>query len=225
MALFTDAQDHNDALVRKGLGLIVAVAPMSAAPLTSILDETTGDLADLEAAGFTLLGRPSEDGATFARETEVSEIFGHGSFDPTRSDIRRATKRATVTIIEARKKVMELAQGVETLGETTSRSPATTGNAEVTWDEPMAPTYPYMRLVVIAQDISNTGELYIGRHALRCKVTEVGEEIWSDQDQSMNTPLTFTFFNDPAEGTPLRHFRGGPGYEEVMVDEGFTAPA
>ena len=28
-----------------------------------------------------------------------------------------------------------------------------------------------------------------------------------------------------AAGTPLRHFRGGPGYEEIVADEGFTAPA
>jgi hypothetical protein len=65
----------------------------------------------------------------------------------------------------------------------------------------------------------------MARHALRCKVTEVGDEVWSDQDQAMTTPLTFTFYNDPTEGTPLRHFRGGPGYEEIVTAEGFTAPA
>lgn len=224
MPQFNDVQAHNDGLVRKALDTIVAVAPFSEAPITSILDSASGDLKALP-ANWIQLGRLSEDGTSFARETEVSEIFGHGSVDPTRSDIRRAVKRASLTMLEVRKKGLELAQGVETLGETTTRVPATTGNVEVTWDEPEAPVYPYMRLIAIAKDITSTGEIYVARHALRCKVTEVGEEVWSDQDQAMVTPLTFTFYNDNAEGTPLRHFRGGPGYEEIVADEGFTAPA
>lgn len=222
MALFDDESGHNDTLVRKALGAVVAVAPMSETALTSILDDTTGDLAPLPAP-WIKLGRPTEDGESFARETEVSEIFGHGSIDPARSDVRRAVKRASITFLESRKKLMELAQGVETLGETVTRT--TGGTVETTWDETESPTYPYMRLIVIAKDITDAGEFYIARHALRCKVTEVGEEVWSDQDQAMTTPLTFTFYTDPTEGTPLRHFRGGPGYEAIAEDEGFTVPA
>lgn len=224
MPLFNDVTDHNDGLVRKALDTIVAVAPYSTAAITSILDPTAGDLAALP-TGYKMLGRLSEDGTSFARETEVSEIFGLGSTDPTRSDIRRAVKRASLTLLEVRKIGLELAQGVESLGEATSRVPATTGNVEVTWDEPESPTYPYLRMIAIARDISGAGEVYVARHALRCKVTSVGEEMWSDQDQAMTTPLTFTFYSDPTAGTPLRHFRGGPGYEEIVTDEGFTAPA
>jgi hypothetical protein len=222
MVQFADAIDHNDGLVRKGLGLILAVAPMSETPLTSILDDTTGDLADLSGTGFVLLGRPSEDGVNFARETETSEIFGLGSIDPSRSDIRRAVKRATFTCNERRKKILELAQGVSDLGETTTRT--TAGTVETTWDEAHTPLYPYMRLLVIAQDLSADGEFYIGKLAMRTKITEVGEEVWSDQDTPAQTPLTFTFFNDPAVGTPLRHFEGGPGYESVATAMGFTVP-
>lgn len=222
MPLFEDVQAHNDDLVRKALGIIVAVAPYSTDAITSILDSTNGDLAALP-AGYVQLGRLTEEGATFARETEVSEIFGHGSVDPARSDIRRAVKRTSFTLLEVRKKGLELAQGVSSLGETVSKIPATTGNQQVKWDEPAAPAYPYLRMIVIAQDITNTGEIYIARHALRCKVTEVGDEAWSDQDQAMTTPLTFTFYNDLTAGTPLRHFRGGPGYAEIITDEGFTA--
>lgn len=222
MPLFEDVQAHNDDLVRKALGIIVAVAPYSTAAITSILDPTSGNLAALP-TGYIQLGRLTEDGASFARETEVSEIFGHASVDPARSDIRRAVKRMSMTMLEVRKKGLELAQGVASLGETVTKIPATTGNQQVTWDEPSAPTYPYLRMIAIAMDITNTGEIYVARHALRCKVTEVGEEVWSDQDQAMVTPLTFTFYNDSTAGTPLRHFRGGPGYAEIIADEGFTA--
>jgi hypothetical protein len=222
--LFSDVADHNDGLVRKALDTVVAVAPYSAAAITSILDAADGTLAALP-TGYVPLGRLSEDGTSFARETEVSELFGLGSVDPARSDIRRAVKRASLTLLEVRKIGLELAQGVEDLGETATRVPATTGNTEVTWDEPDAPTYPYLRMIAIAKDITGAGEIYIARHSLRCKVTSVGEEVWSDQDQAMTTPLTFTFYNDRTAGTPLRHFRGGPGYDEIVADEGFTAPA
>lgn len=221
MPLFDDVQDHNDSLVRKALGIIVAVAPYSAAAITSILATADGTLAALP-AGYVPLGRLSEDGASFARETEVSDIFGHGSVDPTRSDIRRAVKKLSLTMLEVRKIGLELAQGVASLGETVTKVPASTGKQHVTWDEPKTPTYPYLKLIAIGMDVTETGEVYVARHALRCKVTEVGEEVWSDQDQAMTTPLTFTFYNDPAEGTALRHFRGGPGATQMITDEGFT---
>ena len=220
MPLFNDAVGHNDGLVRKALDTIVAVAPYDTTAITSIIDTTTGTLKALP-AGYVQLGRLTEDGTSFARETEVSEIFGLGSSSsPVRSDTRRSTKRASLTLLEVRKIGLELAQGVEDLGE----SLATVGTStEVTWDETDSPTYPYLRMIAIAKDITATGEIYVARHGLKVKVTEAGEEVWSDQDQAMTTPLTFTFYTDEAEGTPLRHFRGGPGYAEIATAEGFTA--
>ena len=221
MPLFDDVIDTNDSLVRKSLGTIIAVAPYSTAAIATILDTPDGTLKALP-TGYVPLGRLTEDGASFARETEVSEIFGHGSVDPARSDIRRAVKRLSITLLEVRKAGLQLAQGVAALGETVTKVPAATGNQQVTWDEPASPAYPFLRMIAIAKDITGEGEVYIARHALRCKVTEVGEEVWSDQDSAMTTPLTFTFYNDPVEGTPLRHFRGGPGAEQMITDEGFT---
>lgn len=224
MALFDDVIDVNDGLVRKALQTLVAIAPLTSDALDSILDDATGDLAALP-VGYTKLGRLTEDGASWARETEVSEIFGQGSTGPARSDIRRATRRVTFTMLELRKAGLQLAQGVETLGETVSRVPATSGSQMITWDEPDTPTYPYLRAIFIAKDITGSGEIYIAKHALRCKVTEVGEEVWSDQDQAMSQQVTFTFFTDEAEGTPLRHFIGGPGLDEIVTDMGFAAAA
>ena len=222
MPLFDDVSDHNDTLVRKALGIIIAVAPYTEAPITDILDSTTGLLKALP-ANWKLLGRLTEDGATFPRETEVSDVYGHGSTDPARSDVRRATKRASFTLMEARKAGFELSQGVSTITATASKIPATTGNQQIKWDEPEVPTYPYLRALFIAKDLTGSGEMYIADHALRCKVTEAGETAWTDQDTAMNLPITLTFFNDPVVGTALRHFRGGPGYtSSVITAEGFT---
>ncbi len=224
MPAFNDVVDLNDGLVRKALGTIVAVAPFTTAALTSILNTTDGTLAALP-AGWLQLGRVSEDGITWPRETEVSEIFGLGSANPVRSDIRRSVKRVSFTVLETRRKVIELAQGVDLASETVTKVPATTGNPELTWDEPELPVYPYMRLLAVARDTTGTGDMYIGRQLLRCKVTEVGEETWSDQDQAMTTPLTLTAYHDEVAGSAIRHFRAGPGYTEVVQDEGFPAPA
>ncbi|HEY9408816.1 MAG TPA: hypothetical protein VIP77_04475, partial [Jiangellaceae bacterium] len=140
-----------------------------------------------------------------------------------RSDVRRATKRASFTLMEARKAGFELAQGVSTITATASKIPASTGNQQIKWDEPEVPTYPYLRALFIAKDLTGTGEMYIAEHALRCKVTEPGETTWTDQDTAMNVPITLTFFNDPTLGTALRHFRAGPGYtSSVITAEGFT---
>ena len=222
MPQFQGVVAHKDELWRKALGVIVAVAPFSTAAITSILDTTDGTLAALP-TGWKQLARPTEDGITWPRETEVSELFGLGSTGPARSDIRRATKRVSFTLAEVRRAGLELAQGIDLSSVTTNRVPATTGNAEVTWDEPEIPTYPYMRLIAIGRDVTAGGEMYIGRELLRCRVTEVGEETWSDQDQAMVTPLTLTAYHDSAAGTAMRHFRGGPGYGQIVEEEGFPA--
>ena len=221
--MFSDVVTHKDELWRKALGTVIAVAPFSTAPIASILDATTGALKALP-TGWVELGRPTEDGITWPRETEVSELFGLGSTGPARSDIRRATKRVSFTLAESRRKVIELAQGVDLSAVDTTLHPATTGNAEVTWDEPEMPDYPYMRLIAIARDTTAGGEMYIARELMRAKVTEVGEETWSDQDTAMVTQLTLTAYHDTAAGTAMRHFRAGPGYAEVVEEEGFAAP-
>lgn len=224
MPQFSDVVTHKDELWRKALGVVLAVAPFTTPALTSILDTTDGTLAALP-TGWDQLGRVTEDGVTWPRETELSELFGLGSTNPARSDIRRVTKRVSFTVAESRRKVLEIAQGVDLSATPTNKVPAATGNAEVTWDEPEIPNYDYMRLVAIARDTTGAGEMYIGRQLLRCKVTEVGDETWSDQDSSMVTPLTLTAYFDSVAGTAMRHFRGGPGYGEIVENEGFAAPA
>lgn len=220
MPAFSDVQTNQDQLWRKALGTIVAWAPYSTTLLTTLLDSTTGDLKALP-TGWKQLGRPTEDGITWPRETEVSELYGLGSTDPGRSDIRRVTKRVSMTLMETNKTVVELAQGVDLSGVTHTLTPASTGKPQVTWDEPELPTYPYGRLVVIARDVTSA-ELYIGREMPRVKVTELGEETWSDGDAAMVTPLTFTCYYDDVAGTPMRHFRGGPGFADIMTDEGWA---
>lgn len=219
MVAFADIEAKNNRLVRKALRVVVAFAPFSAPPLTSIVDDTTGELVALPTE-FKVVGWTSEDGITWPRETEVSDIYGHGAFEPLRSDIRRSTKQLTVTPIEDNKVVEELY-----LGQSLDAAVTSLNGNETTYDEPQVPVYPYGRLIAIARDVTDSGDYYKARHFLRTRVTAVGEESWQDGDTPVSKELTFTAFQDPAEGTGVRHFRAGPGRAQLAEEEGFPAPA
>jgi len=211
MALFDDINVRNNDLVRKGMAGAVFVAPMSAAVITAITD-TTGALVAIP-TDYEPLGWITEDGVAWPRETEVSEIFGWGGAEPVRSDIRRATKRLTVTAMETSLTVLQ-----EYIGQDLSTVLTATGG-ESSFDEAPLPPFPYRRILVIARDTAAGGEYYRGQHFLRSKVTEVAEQTWQDSDTPVSYQLTYTAFQDSDEGTAVRHFFAGPG--RVPEDEGF----
>jgi len=215
MPVFDDINVTNHDLIRKVLGIAAFVAPMATAVPTALTD---GDGALLELPdGWRPLGRPSEDGVTWARETELSEIFGHGSPEPVRSDIRRATKRMTITALESRIVNLEQYMGMDLSAVETS-----TGGESV-FDEAALPTYPPVRLLAIGMDVTGGGEYYIGKCFPNAKVTETGEQQWSDADQALVYPLTYTARQDPVLGTAVRHWLAGSG--RAPEDEGFPAAA
>lgn len=213
---FADIDERNNANVRKGLRAAVFVAPMSEAALTSIMD-SAGDLAALP-ANWSALGWNTEDGLTWPRETEVSEIYGHGSPEPLRSDIRRSTKRFTVVTMETTLTALEQYLGFSLSAVTTSLT-----DKESTFDEPELPVYPYQRVIAIAKDENDAGEYYMARMFPRARITEVGEETWQDGDTPAQRSLTYTGFFDEDAGTSSRWFLAGPGRDAVA--EGFPAPA
>jgi hypothetical protein len=213
MPLFDDINTRNNDLVRKGMAGAVFVAPMATAAPNAITD-TSGALLAIP-AGFEPFGWISEDGVSWARETEVSEIYGWGGSEPIRSDIRRSTKRMTVTAFETNRIVLE-----EYIGQSLSGVDTATGGESV-FDEAPLPPYPYRRVLVIARDTASGGEYYRGQLFLRAKVTEVTEQVWADADTPVAYQITYTAFQDADAGSAVRHFLGGPG--RVPEDEGFPA--
>ncbi|HTF53594.1 MAG TPA: hypothetical protein VK735_39630 [Pseudonocardia sp.] len=213
MPLFDDINVRNNDLVRKGMAGAVFVADLATPALTAITD-TTGALVVVP-AGWSPFGWISEDGVAWPRETEVSEIYGWGGAEPIRSDIRRATKRMTVTALETSRTVLE-----EFLGQDLS-AVITASGGEGSFDEAPLPIFPYRRVLVIARDTAAGGEYYRGQMFLRAKVTETAEQTWQDSDTPVTYQITYTAFQDADEGTAVRHFFGGPG--RVPEDEGFPA--
>lgn len=213
MALFDDINVRNSDLVRKGMAGAVFVADYSADPIEAITD-TSGALVAVP-VDYKPLGWISEDGVSWPRETEASDIYGWGGSEPIRTDIRRSTKRLTVNAFETSKLTLE-----EYIGQSLASVTTATGG-ESSFDEAPLPPYPYKRILVIARDTASLGEYYRGQHFLRAKVTEVAEQVWADSDTPVSYQLTYTAFQDPDEGTAVRHFLAGPGRQPV--DEGFPA--
>jgi hypothetical protein len=213
MVAFDDLNIRNNDLVGKGMAGVIYVAPLTADPVAAITD-SSGELVALP-EGYDVFGWISEDGVTWPRETEVSEIYGWGGSEPIRSDIRRATKRITCTAFETKKTVLEEYWGFSL------SSVATSSGGESIVDEPALPTFPYRRVIVIARDTRAAGDYYRAQHFLRAKVTETSEQTWADADTPIAYQVTYTAFQDADAGTAVRHFFGGPG--RVPEDEGFPA--
>lgn len=211
MAVFEDIEQNNNTLIRKGLRIAVFVAPIATAVPARLTDDT-GALVALPQA-WRALGWTTEDGATWARETEVADIYGVGTPEPLRSDVRRATKRLTVVAQETNLTVLEQYLGMDL------STAGTYDGGETVIDEPGLPPYNFVRVLGIAKDIADGGEYYLGRLFPRSRVTEVGEETWTDGDTAAVRSLTFTAFVDETVGTASRYYLGGPGRDPVA--EGF----
>lgn len=213
MVLFDDITQKDNSLIRKGLAVAIFVAPQDTA-LPARITDTSGNLVALP-ADWEDLGWINEDGATWARETEVSDIFGVGAPEPLRSDVRRATKRLTVVCLETKRIVLEQYLGMDL------SATGTYDGEEAVVDESVLPPFRYVKLLGIAKDTRGDGEYYMGRAFPNCRVTEVGEEVWQDGDTANQRSITFTAFQDSALGTASRYYFGGPGRSAVA--EGFPA--
>lgn len=213
MPVFDDIAQKDNSLIRKGLAVAIFVAPQST-PLPARITDDTGALLALDPAWHDL-GWINEDGGTWARETEVSDIYGVGATEPLRSDVRRAIKRLTVVALETNRTVLEQYLGMDL------STAGTYDGGETVIDEPGLPPFRYVKLLGIAKDTRGDGEYYLGRGFPNCRVTEVGEEVWQDGDTANQRSITFTAFQDPELGTASRQYLGGPGRDPVA--EGFPA--
>jgi hypothetical protein len=204
-------------LIRKALDAIVTIAPIASTVPETIVDATGAS--PVIPTGYEPLGWHSEDGLTWGREVENSDITSHGAVDPTRSDIRRITSTLGVTCQETNLQTIAAHLGIDL----SSEQPPSSG--EVVIDEPARPKSRHYRLLAISVDDSDAGEIYIGRLFARAKITETGEQTWSDGDEAMVRPMTFTAYQDSALGLSVRHFFGGPGWKALLTDMGFPAAA
>jgi hypothetical protein len=214
---YDDLQQRNAALIFKALQGSVFVAPESAAAITALTDtdkqlKTLPD--DYEDVGWT-----SDDGAQFSRSVDTSDITGWGSVEPLRSDVTSDVTTLQIACLETKKSTIGLYTGADM----SSVSPdASTG--EVSIEKPARPGFRYYRVLAIAVDLTDDGELYVARFLPRARVTDYDDQnLQSSDDSPITWPVTMTGYEDPTLGFSERYLFGGPGWAARLSAMGFSA--
>lgn len=211
---YATLRDKKTELIRKARDGSAFIAPYSSSAITAITSGGSSDLAALP-AGYEDLGWTSTDGASYSRETETSDVRSFGSVEPTRSDVTSDTMTMGVTAQETKLLTLQLYTGADL---SALEADATTGEVQI--EKPARPGFRYYRVLGLFVDDTDAGELYVARFMPRARVTEFGEQAFTDGEDPISYPLTFTGYEDSVLGFSHKWFFGGPGWESLLDEMG-----
>lgn len=203
----------NRKLIRKSLDAIVCIAPPATTALATLIDEANELVIPNT---YVPLGWHSEDGLSWAREVENSELAAHGSPEAVRTDVRRVNNSLEMTALETNIQTLGLTIGVEL-------DPDAGSEGEVVMTEPTIPGQREFRLLALSIDDTDFGEIYFGKLYSIAKVTNTSPGAWSDGDNAQSYGLTMNAFRDDTLGWSVRHFIAGPGFAGLREDMGWNA--
>ena len=216
MATFASLQRTQTELIRKAKSGSAFLAPISADGIDEDFVGTGGVLAALP-TGYEDLGWLTNDGMGFSRDVSTSDVTSFGSVSPTRSDIVSDTSTVTVTCQETKLLTIGLATGIET-----SAIKAASANGSVMVRKPIAPTSRFYRLFCISKDDGDAGDIYVARFFPRAKVTSYSEQSFGGGDDPITWGVTMTGYADSDLGFSEAWLFGGPGWNALLADMGFT---
>lgn len=205
-------------LIRKALAGSVFMGDDSVAAPTALTTGATSGLAPLP-DGYEDLGYVTkDDGLSWTRDTEVSEVTSWGVNEPTRRDINSDVTNLAFTAQETKAATLGLYYNVD-VGAIVPD--AITG--EVAFSQPTRPATRYMRIFALFVDGAGTDTIYVARFLPRAMLSSVDDQTWSDGDDPVGFPCTLTATPDEDLGYSVRHFFGGPGWKTRLADMGFAA--
>lgn len=212
MAGYSSVRDKKNQLIRKARDGSVLVAPYATAAITTL---TTGAGAGLTTipVGYKDLGHISTDGASYGRDTTVSDVRSFGSTEPTRSDMTQDTITMQVTAQETNILTLGLYTGADL---SAAEAVVTTGEFSIA--KPNIPGFNYYRVLGLFVDYGDAGEIYYGRFMPRARITELSEQSFSDGDDPIQYQMTWTGFEDSVLGYSHRWIFGGPGWLALLDD-------
>lgn len=215
---YDDLQQRNAALIMKALQGSVFIAPYSATPVTTLTDTTDKLLKPLP-DDYDDIGWTSDDGAQWGRDVDTSETTGWGAVEPLRSDVNSDVTTLQVACLETKKATIGLYTGADIAPDAPDNT-----SGELGVEKPARPSFRYYRTLVVAVDLTDDGEYYIGRFLPRAKVTDFGEQSYQSSDDSPITwEVTLTSYQDPVLGYAEKYFFGGPGWAAKLTSMGFYA--
>jgi hypothetical protein len=214
---YSALQTKKNQLIRKALNGSVFIADVDATAITALTDSTDKKLATLP-AGYTDLGWLSDDGAQFSRDTDTSDVTSWGSTEPTRSDVTKDQTTLQVACQETKLTTIGLYLGVDT---STVTADSTSGEVQIA--KPSTPVARHYRVLSIAVDETDDGEIYIARFLPNGKVTAFDDQNQNSGDDPIMWSVTFSSFKDEALGYSEKVFFGGPGWSALLTDMGFSS--
>ncbi len=212
---YSALRDKKEELIRKARDGSVFLAPFTADPILT-LTTTGADLAALP-TGYQDVGFLSTDGATYPRETTLSEVESFGSVEPTRTDVVKDVITMQFTMQETKLVTIGLYTGADVTG-----LQGTHGTGEVAIAKPARPGLRYFRVLGLFVDETDDGEIYFGRWMPRSRVTELAEQKYADGDDPIEYQVTMQGFEDSDLGYSHKWMWGGPGWRALLSSMGIT---
>ena len=209
-------KNHQAELIRKATGGSAFVANVTELPITDLtilVPAVTGppavpayvDLKPLP-ANWDDLGLLTSDGMQHSREVSSTETTSFGYVSPTRTDITSDTSTVNVTAQETKLLTIGLGTGADTEG--LVLDPET---RELSIAKPTRPKARHYRLLTLAVDENEFGEIYIGRFFPRAKATSYGDQAYNSEGEIV-WPVTLTGEVDSDLGYSERWLFGGAGW-------------
>src|SRR5690625_1645564 len=218
MATFASLQKQADELIRKGLEGSVFVAPYSEDTEITALMDTEGGLAALP-DGYEDVGLITKDqGVSWSRDVETSDVESLGRAEPTRRDVTSDVTGLGFTMQEMKALTLELYEGVSLADVAAVAAGATHSN--VTFDKPDRPASIYYRALALFKDGEGADAFYFAKWLPRVQVTDRSEQSWNEDDE-VQFGVTMTAFNDSDFGTAVRTLLGVP--TALIEKMGFSA--
>jgi len=214
---YDDLQNKKNSLIRKSLDGSAFLAPSGADPIDYITG-ADGSLVVLP-TDWDDVGYLTTDGMAHSRAVTTSDVTSFGRTTPTRSDITADTTTITIAAQETKLLTMSLATGADL----TSVVPQPGG--EVRFRKPQTPSQRTYRLLTMAVDLTEDGEIYIARFFPRAKVTAFADQAFTGGDEALLWGATFTGQYDDTLGFAEAWHFGGPGWLALLDDAGFPPPA
>ncbi len=214
MAGYADIRKKQAELIRKPLdGSAFLGAVTLAAPTT--LTTGAGILTTLP-VGMEDLGWLTSDGVQSSSSLNTAEVASWGAVTPTRTDIISETSTVTVVCQETKLQTLSLFTSVAASAITAA---ATTKEVDI--KKPLRPSSKTYRLLTLAVDEGDGGEIYIARFFPRAKVTGKADFNMGG-DAPLQYGVTFTGEEDSTLGYSERWLFGGPGWISLAIKMGWT---
>ena len=226
MPSYDELKNKQQELIRKSLDGSVFIAPPTADAIDTLTEYHAAVVGPPAVpAGISLKALPAEwddlgwltnDGAQFSRDVSNSETTSWGAVTPTRTDITSDTTTLQVTAQETKLLTIGLATGADLAN---IAPDAQTGEVRVA--KPLRPKSAHYRVLSLAVDQADAGEIYIARFLPNAKVSSYSEQAMNGGEIPWGVTLTGEI--DDVLGYSEEWLFGGPGWNALLTEMGFTA--